>query len=191
MKSLSKEPWKVWVNRMNERVKLYSSSLYDVARENNCQSEVYECLVDVKNILGEFDEYKRILSSAAIDSGERERLVEEAFKSAHPYVLNFMKLLAKKRLMGIFEAVAEEYERSYLKDNNIERVVITTAMVLDEEKKKSIAEKIENKTGKKIIPEFVVDETILGGIVIRTENSNFDASVTGKIESLRRFMSKN
>ena len=102
-----------------------------------------------------------------------------------------MKLLAKKRLFGIFDAVAEEYEKTYFKNNSIERAVITTAIDLDENKKKSIAERIEKAIGKRVIPEFVVDEKILGGIIIETENSNIDASVTGALGSIKRFISKN
>ncbi len=176
---------------MNERIALYSASLYDVAKENACEKEVYECLCDARSILSEFEEYAKIVSSSAVAPKERERMVEEAFGAAHPYVLNLMKLLAKKRLFGIFDAVAEEYEKTYFKNNSIERAVITTAIDLDENKKKSIAERIEKAIGKSVIPEFVVDEKILGGIIIETENSNIDASVTGALGSIKRFISKN
>ncbi|MBQ8003169.1 MAG: ATP synthase F1 subunit delta [Clostridia bacterium] len=174
---------------MNERVGLYSSSLYDVASEEHCEKEVYECLSEIKRILSENGEYAAIVSSASIPSVEREKLIDEAFGAfVHPFVLNFMKLLAQKRLFYIFEDVAKEYEKTYFKNNNIEHASITTAIELDDEKKKSIVERIEKTMGKKIIPSFLVDASILGGIVIETENSNIDASVTGALGSIKRFL---
>lgn len=174
---------------MNERIALYSACLYDVASENGCEKDVYECLCDVREVMLQFEEYVKIVSSSSIAPNERENLVETAFFSSHPYVLNLMKLLAKKRLLNIFNSVAKEYEKTYFKNNNIERCVITTAIALDEKKKTSIVERLEKAMGKKLIPHFVVDEKILGGIVVETDNSNFDASVTGALGAMKRLLS--
>ncbi len=176
---------------MNERTALYSSALYDVATENGCGREVYEGLMLIKDVLGENGEYARVMSSAAIALEEREGLLEEAFSgNVHPFVLNFMKLLCKKRIFEIMQPVAECYERAYFKANNIERARITTAIEPREEKKEEIVRRLSAAMGKEIIPEFVVDEKIMGGIVIETESSNIDASLTGKLESMRRHISK-
>ena len=84
---------------MNERINLYSSSLYDVAKEEGCEKEVYESLELVKGLLSEHEGYIKIMSSSAIAFSERERLIDEAFGgSVHPFVLNFMKMLSKKRM---------------------------------------------------------------------------------------------
>lgn len=176
---------------MNERINLYSSSLYDVAKESGCGKEVYDSLCLVKDILNENRDYARVMSSASIALTEREALLEDAFSgNVHPFVLNFMKLLCKKRIFEIIQAVTDCYEKEYLKDNNIERAKITTAIELSDDKKKEIVERISKATRKEIIPEFVVDEKIMGGIVIETENSNIDASLTGKLESIKRYISK-
>ena len=40
------------------------------------------------------------------------------------------------------------------------------------------------KLEKKVRPEYSVDETLVGGIILRTENSQTDASVRARLESL-------
>lgn len=177
---------------MNERIALYSSSLYSVAVENNCAKEVYESIISVKAILADNVEYAKIVSSASIPFEEREKLLNEAFEGKiHTFALNFMKILAKRRVFEIFCPVADEFEKCYMKDNNIQHAKIITAIELSDEKKKDITAKISASTGKEIIPCFAVDESIVGGIVIETENSSIDASITGKLQSLRRYISKN
>ncbi len=176
---------------MNERINLYSSSLYAVATENGCGKEVYESLSMVVDLLEKHGDYAKVMSSSAILFEEREKLIDEAFlENVHPFVLNFMKILSKKRVFEIFESVAKEFEKAYLKDNNIERARITTAIELSDEKKKEILSKLSRATGKEIIPEFLTSEKILGGILIETENSNIDASLKGKLESIKRYISK-
>lgn len=180
------------MNDMNERVGLYSMSLYSVACEENCAKEVYDSLVTVKQLIGDKEEYIKIISSANLTFYEREGLIDKAFEgNVHPLCLNFMKILAKKRIFNIFVACVDEYEKQYLNDNNIMRALITTAIELDDDRKKDIVDKIGKKTGKNIIARFKVDEDIVGGIIIETENSSIDASVSGKIEEIRRYISKN
>lgn len=176
---------------MNERINLYSSSLYDVAKEEGCEKEVYESLELVKGLLSEHEGYIKIMSSSAIAFSERERLIDEAFGgSVHPFVLNFMKMLSKKRVFEIFIKAAEEFEKTYFKAAGIERATITTAVELSDEKKKEIADRIAKATGKEIIPLFVTDEKILGGILVETENTAIDASLSGKLESIKRYIGK-
>lgn len=177
---------------MNERIALYSSSLYCVAVEGGCTKEVYESIIGVRDILAKNADYAKIISAASIEYDVREKLLDEAFSGrVHPFVLNFMKILARKRIFEILSDVAEEFKKSYFKDNNIERTKITTAICLSDEKKKAVTDRIAKATGKEIIPEFVVDEKILGGIIIETENSNVDASLTGKLDTIKRYISKN
>lgn len=177
---------------MNERIQLYSSSLYDVAKENDCAKEVYESLMAVKDILSGMSDYTKLMNSAAIEAAEREMLLDNAFLgSIHAFVLNFMKMLAKKRIFDIFIPCAESFEKSYFKDNNTAHARIITAIELNDAKKEEITKRISVSSGKDIIPKFCVDESIIGGIVIETENSSIDASVDGRLRSIKRHIGKN
>lgn len=176
---------------MNERISLYASSLYSVAEESDSEKEVYESLALVKAVLSENRDYAKVMSSAAIALSVREGLIEEAFSgNVHPFVLNFMKLLCKKRVFEILPAVAESYEKAYFKAHNIERAKITTAIELSDEKKDEIIKRVSASTGKELIGEFFVDEKLMGGIIIETESSSIDASLNGKLESIKRYISK-
>lgn len=175
---------------MNERIALYSTSLYDVAKEENCTESVYESLNDTAQLIN--DDYVKLLMSASLKGEERENLIDEAFgESVHPYVLNFMKILAKKRNFDIFIPCVSEFKKKYCKDNNIENATITTAVPLSDEKKKDVLEKLERSTGKTIDAVFKVDDGIIGGIIIETETSAIDGSVAGKLRNIERHITKN
>ncbi|MGM9551461.1 MAG: ATP synthase F1 subunit delta [Clostridia bacterium] len=177
---------------MNERVVLYSSSLYDCANEENCTKDVYDSLKVVEKVLEENKEYVSLMSSAALTGEERVALLEKAFSGQiHDYAMNFLKILAKKRIFDIAIPCIKEYEKQYLKDNNIENATIVTAIPLSEEKQKEIIRKISMSSQKTVNAKFEVREDIIGGIIIETDNSGIDASVKSKLLSIERHISKN
>lgn len=177
---------------MNERINLYSSCLYAVSAEENCERDVYESLCLLADVLSENKDYVKLMSSTALSQNEKEKLLDEAFsQNMHPFVLNFMKILCKKRIFEIIPSVAKAYEKAYFNEKNITKAKITTAIELKDEKKQEIIEKISKALGKKIIPEFLVDENILGGILVETESAGIDASLTGRLESIKRYIGKN
>ena len=57
------------------------------------------------------------------------------------------------------------------------------------ELKEKLIKKLEKDTGKTIALELRVDKSILGGIILRTENSQTDASVRARLEGIRAELS--
>jgi F-type H+-transporting ATPase subunit delta len=65
-------------------------------------------------------------------------------------------------------------------------VTVTSAVELDDALLNQIRGEIEDRTGREIDLEAVVDDDVLGGLVLRVGNMIFDASVRSKLERVRR-----
>ena len=65
-------------------------------------------------------------------------------------------------------------------------VEVTSAIELDEALVRSIGDRIQKQTGRRIELTSRVDPDIIGGIVLRVGNKVLDASVHGRLERLRR-----
>jgi ATP synthase F1 delta subunit len=65
-------------------------------------------------------------------------------------------------------------------------VEVTSAVELDEELVRSIGERIEERTGRRIELTSRVDPNIIGGLVLRVGNKVLDASVQGRLQRLRK-----
>ena len=68
---------------------------------------------------------------------------------------------------------------------NALRASITSVIELSENEKFALLDKLKQKTGKEILPEFSIDKNILGGIVIKINDTVIDLSVKKRIENLK------
>lgn len=167
----------------------YAHSLFSLAEDENLVENIFEEITELCKVFKENPEYTLLLDSPTIPLAQRFILVEEAFKDCGEYVTNFIKILCEKKCAHLFIECVKEYEKLYNKKLGIEKVTAITAVPLSNELRERLIHKLEKDTGKKIALQLVVDESILGGIILRTENSQTDASVRARLEGIRTELS--
>jgi len=164
-------------------------SLFSLAEEENKEQKIFEELTELMAIFTENPDYTVLLDSPTVNVSERCNLIDEAFSGCDKYVKNFLKILCEKKYIHIVPECAREYEKQYNKKLGIEKVTAITAVPLSNELKEKLIKKLEKDTGKKIVLAERVDKSILGGIILRTENSQTDASVRARLEGIRAELS--
>lgn len=162
----------------------YASSLFSLAEDEKKTEVIMQELEAIAELLKENSDYVKLLDSPTIKLEERLELIDAAFSSFCEYVVNFIKLLCEKKCAHLFLSCVKEYEKLYNKKHNVEKVTVITAVPLSDELKEKLLKKLEMKLEKKVRPEYSVDKTLVGGIILRTENSQTDASVRARLESL-------
>ena len=170
---------------MRSFVLTYANSLFSLAEDEDITQAVMDELKEVENILKDNNEYIRLLDSPTISLPERHKLVDEAFSSLMEYVLNFIKILCEKKSVHCFFGCVKQYEKLYNKKYNIEKFTVITAHPLSDSLCEKLTLKLEKESGKKAVLDLRVDKSILGGIIIRTENSQTDASLRARLDALR------
>lgn len=167
----------------------YAHSLFSLAEEENKEQEIFEELTELEGIFAENPEYTVLLDSPTVNVSERCNLIDEAFSACGEYVKNFLKILCEKKYIHIFSDCVREYEKQYNRKRGIEKVTAITAVPLSDELREKLIKKLEKDTGKTISLEPRVDKSILGGIILRTENSQTDASVRARLDGIRAELS--
>ena len=153
------------------------------------EQEIFGELSELSAILKENPDYAVLLDSPTVNVSERCALIDKAFDGTSEYVKNFLKILCEKKYVHIFYECVREYEKQYNKKLGIEKVTAITAVPLSEELTGKLISKLEKDTGKRIALELKIDKSIIGGIILRTENSQTDASVRARLEGIRTELS--
>jgi F-type H+-transporting ATPase subunit delta len=97
---------------------------------------------------------------------------------------NLIKLLAQQKRLLIIPQIEELFAKMRDEAEQKQEVIIVSAVSL----KKPQMEKIVNKLCKElacaVIPSFEVDESVLGGVLIKAGNRVIDATIRGQLQEL-------
>ena len=88
--------------------------------------------------------------------------------------------------MPVIFRIRARYEDLWDEENQLLPVQVTSAIELDKSIVKNIGERIGEQTGRKVELSSKVDPDILGGIVLRVGNFVLDASISNRLEQLRK-----
>jgi F-type H+-transporting ATPase subunit delta len=171
---------------MEELARVYSRSLFDVAREQDKLDLLREQLGQLADALDEHRQLATFFFSPYFSTQEKERGLERAIEGADETLLNFLRLLIENHRMPVIFRIRQEYERLWEEENRLLPVEITSAVELDPATTESLGRTIGERAGRKVMLSAYVDPDILGGIVLRVGNSILDASIRNRLEQLRR-----
>ncbi|MCR5330971.1 MAG: ATP synthase F1 subunit delta [Lachnospiraceae bacterium] len=172
---------------MTERAGIYGGSLYDLAAEENLTESIKDQLLEVKAIFRENPEYLRLLSEPAIKKAERLDLIDKAFGgSCEKYLINFIKLLCERGLLGEFEGCCDTFVKRFNVDHNIAEAVVTSAVRLTDSQLASLKAKLEARSGKSVSLIQKLDPKVLAGIKVELEGVQLDGTVSGRLSGIGR-----
>jgi F-type H+-transporting ATPase subunit delta len=172
---------------MTKTARLYGGSLYELAAEEQLTDAMLEQVQEIRQIFRENPEYVRLLQEPSVPIKERTGLIETAFGTqAERYLVNFLKLLCERGILGEYAGCCEEFVQRYNADHNIAEAVVTSAVELTEEQAAALTERLRQISGKKISLTRKTDPSILGGLRVELEGKQLDGTVQSRLSGISR-----
>lgn len=176
---------------METKTNSYAEALFLLAQEEECTEEYLSALKDICAVFGETPEYPVFLSSYTVSKEKRIEAIEKAFGERLPEkVVSFLCILCDRRKVTQIDEITEEFEKMYFEKENISKAVITSAYPLSEEQKEKTKAKLEAMCGHKVVTEFSLDKTLIGGMKAELDGRIIDSSVRNQLNKLREVMDK-
>lgn len=176
---------------MSEVSNEYAKALFMLASEKECIEEYKIALETVQGIFKENPSYTDFLYTFAIPLEERLNALEEAFSKFIPRdVLSFLKILCEKKQIQSFEECAKYYYELYNEIDRVLNVKVTSAIALSDNEKASLKEKLEKKSGKTIAAKYIVDESIIGGLIVEMDGKVIDSSIKKHLKDMKDVINK-
>jgi F-type H+-transporting ATPase subunit delta len=163
----------------------YASALLSFAIESKKVESVLADMESVKKTTDESRELVLFLKSPIIRDEKKSGVLAEIFKkkvSAETW--SFLELLAEKSRLNILPAVADAFFKAYNKHAGIIEISVLTAKDPEKAQLDSIRTALEAKTGLKVKLTSSNSEELIGGIVIKMEDTVIDGSVKNKLQQL-------
>lgn len=168
----------------------YAKALFALGKKaGNAQLEQYgDALADLSGMTALSPALERMFKSPVVTVAEKHALVDKLLEKtkADDTVKNFCRLLADKGRLAALPAVTGCYRELLDAENGVLRGTVVTAVQLNADKQKVLKSGLEKKAGKKKLElEFQVDQSILGGLMLKVGDRVLDASLRAQLTILR------
>lgn len=170
----------------------YAQAIYELANEQGIAQQTQEQLQLVTITVAEHDDLSMLMYSPLVPAtAKKDTLVKIFGEDLTLNVRNFLLLLIDKRRETILPAIVVEYRKLMNQANNILEALVTTAKPLTDEQNQALAQKLSAITKKNMILTHHIDQSIIGGVIIRIGDKLIDGSVVRRLNSLKDALLKN
>lgn len=168
--------------------RVYADAILDAAEKAGCRNEVLEELRSLATeVLPKVPAAAAVFASPRVSVEEKGAMIEKIC-AGHvlPTTLHSLHVLARHdRLVLLANVVAAAGQLADERDG-LKRAEFTTAVPLDAAEREQVVADTAKALGLRLAPTFTVNPDVLGGLVVRVEDTVYDQSVATGLERLGR-----
>ncbi len=162
----------------------YAQAVFETASEESKLGEWSEMLGLLEMVVSDI-QMKAVLMNSKLDAAALYDFVQGVCgEKLSETGNNLVKVLADAGRLSFLPEINKLFEQLRAGAEGIAEVRVVSAYELTTEQQASISEVMAQHLGKKIEISNEVDDSLIGGAVIRTGDSVIDASVRGRLQAL-------
>ncbi|MBQ80359.1 MAG: ATP synthase F1 subunit delta [Planctomycetaceae bacterium] len=166
--------------------KVYAQAIVEAADRHQCQAEVFEELTQiVEDVLPRVDNIASVFESPRISTSDKSALVRTTFSDkVSPITLNALLVLADHERLGLLPELVIALRRELDERAGKREAILTTAHSITSDEQAAILKSVEESLGESLTAHFSVNPDLLGGLVVRIEDTVYDHSISTGLVSL-------
>ncbi len=167
----------------------YSKALFQLATEKNLLDNIYQDIVYIAGIC-EVAEIKEILFNPIMIPSKKKAIFHELLgENISNITLSMVDLMIKNGREQFLPSITRVFRQETLKFKGITETGLTTAVPVNKLIKKQITDFVSSAFNTKINLIENVDKEILGGFILRINDSFIDASLRKKLRMIKKGLS--
>lgn len=168
--------------------KTYGDALFELAISENKIDDLLSEAVGLITVFEENEELLKLLNHPKITKDEKIKVMEDVFKNnVSDDMVGFLTLIVKKDrhkdildILNYFVNEVKEYKK-------IGIAYVTTAVDMTDSQKKAVEDKLINTTSYETFEmNYSVDNSLIGGMIIRIGDRVVDSTIKSKINELSK-----
>jgi F-type H+-transporting ATPase subunit delta len=186
----------------------YSKAIFSISNKLNIQQQILMFL-EFLNKATNIPAVKKIIYNNLLEEESKldflfkliniEPAISKLFQKNNPQfnnklfnaVNNFMLLLIKRKLFKLIPEIFSKYNNLYLTNNNQIQIDIISAKLLTDIEKQLILNKLIKYFNKNLVPNFLINSSIISGIIVKYNDKVMDFSLKNKLLNLKKLLKNN
>jgi len=169
----------------------YSHALFESGKD---QGRIDEFLTQMKDIAITFkshDELYGFFNHPNVKNEEKQKVLNEIFKSMDKEVLNLIMLLIGHGRIHEIGIIYEDLRNTVYEHRGIKIAIAITAVPMEAEEIELLRKKLSQKYESEFEIENIIDSEVLGGVYLKIGDIVIDGSVRGQLERMRKELFNN
>jgi F-type H+-transporting ATPase subunit delta len=170
----------------------YAKSLLSLAVEQKVLDTAYSDMKLIDDTCDQNRELQALLKSPVIKGDKKQAVMNAVFGAKlSPITAGFIKLIIQHRREDMLHEIADSFVKQYKAHKNIGVAEVITAAPLKADAKNKLMEVLRKQEGREMEIVEKVDPSLIGGLIVRIGDKQFDGSISRKLNDLKKDFSKN
>ncbi len=168
----------------------YATAVFELVRETNSVAALEADLSALEEALAASVDLRELIVSPLIGREEQGQAINAvaAKMGLSPLVANTLQLMASNRRLFTLPALIKALKGLIAVEKGEVTADVTAATALSAEQADKLAATLGKQTGKTVKLNVAVDESLIGGMIVKLGSKMIDTSVASKLASLKNAM---
>ena len=168
----------------------YATAVFSLAREGGDLDRLRADVDALGAALRDSADLRDALASPVLSRDEQGRAIDAVAEGLGlgGTLRNTLKLMAAKRRLFVVPQMVRALEARLADDRGEVTAVVRAAKPLSDGQRGRLSEALKDSTGRDVVLDVEVDETLIGGLVVRLGSQMIDTSLRAKLGALQNTM---
>lgn len=164
----------------------YAKALISLHGKDNKIDSALKELLKIVELKNESKEFEMFLLNPIFAPEKKIQILKEINKKLKlsTLTLNFLCVLCEHNRLFAVERIYSVLKDLIGKKNNESQLKLITAFAISEDLKQKILNKVSKVTQKKINIDNIIDENIIGGMILKIDSLMIDCSISSRLSEL-------
>lgn len=165
----------------------YAKAFFSIAKERKLLDTLKTDIQLILDVCKNSSDFILLLGSPVVKTFKKSELIKTIFeKKIHELSLNFLLLITENKREVHIPGICRNFLALARKDQNIRLAVITTATKIKKDTVNRIGALIAKQLNAKIELTNEVNTDIIGGLILRLDDIQYDASVATELQKIKQ-----
>jgi F-type H+-transporting ATPase subunit delta len=164
--------------------KRYAEAAYLIAQQDSTEDAWSEGLKSMAVLFGD-EQGQAFMENNRVKPGDKLALIEKSLDGVDPLVVNLARILLRRNRTSLGPQIAEAFQELVDEAKGISHALVISAVTLSDDDRSSVQKRLEDLTGGSVVMATEVDESIIGGIIVRIGDRLIDGSTKSKLQALK------
>lgn len=168
----------------------YATAVYEIAKDGKAVKSLETDLDGLQSALSDSDDFRALIHSPIYSRAEQGAAISAIAKKMglSEMMANALALMAQNRRLFVLPQLVSTLRNIIATEKGEVTADVVSAKALTKTQADKLAKTLKASTGKTVTLNATVDESLIGGLIVKVGSRMIDTSIRAKLNSLQNAM---